>query len=130
MKNRLFLRSATWVLLGLLNAALGAAQSGSGTLPPGAWVHEGDSDGDGLSDAFETAHGLDPSKASSFADGIPDENRRDVEGRTMWELQEAEKASAPASAMSGSGACGATGLEVLLSLLLIRGLRRRTESLA
>ena len=119
MKNRFVLWS---VLIALLAAAgLGAAQSGPAELSPDAWFHEGDSDGDGLTDAFEEAHGLDPHLASSFADGTPDELRLDSSGKTMWEVQESEKA---ASAGSRSGACGATGLELLAFMVLIRGMRR------
>jgi len=57
-------------------------------LPPDRWEHPGDSDGDGLLDEFEAAMGLDPRKACSFPDGVPDENRLDSKGRTMWEAQE------------------------------------------
>lgn len=45
-----------------LAAGLGLAvsQEGSADSPaPEVWVHEGDRDGDGLSDAFEEAHGLE-----------------------------------------------------------------------
>jgi len=108
------------LLFAFLSAGLGAFQSGPGSLPPDVWVHDGDSDGDGLTDAFEIAHGLDPHKTTSFTDGTPDEARLDASGRTMWEVQEAQKAS------TASGACGATGLEVLLCLLLVRTFTRRT----
>ena len=93
--------------------AFAAVQDGS--LAPDVWVHEGDSDGDGLSDAFELAHGLDPHKVSSFADGIADESRLDSSGKTMWEVQQAEGGS------HGGGACGLIGLEGLLLLAIGSG---------
>jgi len=70
--------------------APGAGAVAALSLPPAPdqWEHPGDRDGDGLLDEFEVAMGLDPRKASSFPDGIPDENRLDSKGRTMWEAQE------------------------------------------
>jgi hypothetical protein len=124
VKKRFALASASVAMLGIWSAGFGAAQSGSGGLSPDAWVHDGDTDGDGLTDAFEVAHGLDPRKASSFDDGTPDESRRDSDGRTMWEVHESEKAAVSAGGGGGSGACGATGLETLFFLLLIRAFRR------
>jgi hypothetical protein len=84
---------------------------------PDAWVHQGDSDGDGLSDEFELAHGLDPHRVSSFADGIADEDRIDASGKTLWEVQQA------AATPERGGACGLTGIEVLVMLGFLR--RRR-----
>lgn len=105
-----------------------AAPSQEAALAPDAWVHEGDSDGDGLTDAFELAHGLDPKKISSFADGVSDENRLDASGKSMWELQQMEAAApaapSPASG-SGGGTCGLTGWEGVLLSGLAWALRRR-----
>jgi len=56
-------------------------------LPENVWVHEGDSDGDGLRDEFELMVGLDPHQAYSFHDGIADEDRLDARGRSMWQAQ-------------------------------------------
>ena len=103
------------IILAIL-VAFATVQDGS--VAPDVWVHEGDSDGDGLSDAFEFAHGLDPHKVSSFADGIADESRLDSSGKTMWEVQQA------AAASHGGGACGLTGIEVLVLLGILRGPRR------
>src|SRR5262245_46854980 len=98
--------------------------AGQGGLAPDTWVNEGDMDGDGLKDEFEVRHGLDPTKTESFADGIPDEDRLAPDGRTMWDLQNAESSTPVAGAGSG-GACGALGAEgVALAGLLVLLLRR------
>jgi hypothetical protein len=65
------------------------------SLLPDVWVHEGDSDGDGLTDEFELRHGLDPRKACTFDDGVPDEERIAPDGRTYGAIQEAEKRGEP-----------------------------------
>lgn len=124
MNKTLMLVGVLALAIGIAAAAPDGAPNVSGPLSPDVWVHEADSDGDGLTDAFEVAHGLDPLKASSFADGTPDEFRRGPDGRTMWEVQESEKGSAAAVGRAGGGACGATGLEALLVLLLARIGRR------
>src|SRR5687768_13114543 len=98
---------------GILVVVLWAFQSEPRQLAPEAWVSDGDADGDGLKDDFEIRNGLDPDKAESFADGVPDEDRLAPNGKTMWDLQSAES-SPPVAGASSGGACGATGLEVLL----------------
>lgn len=111
-----------------LAAALMAAlpQGGPvGSLPEDMWVHEGDSDGDGLRDEFEIRHGLDPRNAKSYPDEVVDETRQVPDGRTLWAVQEAEQAGA-AGASDGGGSCGALGAEVLL-VLVLAGLRRACE---
>jgi hypothetical protein len=65
------------------------------SLLPDVWVHEGDSDGDGLTDEFELQHGLDPRKVCTFLDGVPDEQRTAPDGRTYGAIQEAEKRGEP-----------------------------------
>jgi hypothetical protein len=67
----------------------------SGSISPDIWVHEGDSDGDGLMDEFELRHGLDPRKACTFDDEVPDEERIAPDGRTYGAIQEAEKKGEP-----------------------------------
>jgi Bacterial TSP3 repeat len=124
VKNNALWIGVLMVALGLAGAGPGKAQGGPDRLSPDIWVHDEDSDGDGLTDAFEIAHGLDPHKMNSFADGTPDEARRDAEGRTMWEVQEADRAAAASRGETGSRACGLTGLEVLIFLLLVRVSRR------
>ena len=59
------------------------------TLPDDVWEHPGDTDGDGLLDAFEAANGTDGSSADSDGDGTPDETELDSLGRTLWDVQEA-----------------------------------------
>jgi len=121
------------VLVGLGALATGVAAAWQGVPPPLApkvWVHEGDTDGDGLTDAFEAAHGLDPGKVASFADGTPDESRPTSDGRTMWEVQKAEQETAAAAAGGdggSGGACGLFGVEalILLGLLGVAKKRRR-----
>ena len=94
-------------------------------LAPDAWQHDGDRDGDGLLDGFETSRGLNPDQPISFEDGIVDESRLASDGRSMWEVQEAENnVPTGGGADSGSGgACGILGIEALLVLIL--GRRRR-----
>ncbi len=98
----------------------------AGPLPAGQWDHAGDSDGDGLSDSFEVARGLDPAAADSNGDGTPDENSLAPDGRTWWDVQ-AGGSSAPSSSSGGGGGggCGATGIEALILLGLVRIRRTR-----
>jgi len=112
--------------ISLLLAALAvaAACQSVDSVPPESWISDGDSDGDGLKDEFEVRHGLNPQKAESFADGIPDEDRVASNGQTMWDLQIAESATPVAGAGSG-GACGALGLEAIALVALLGVLRRR-----
>jgi hypothetical protein len=72
------------------------------SLLPDVWVHEGDSDGDGLTDEFEVRHGLDPRKVCTFLDGVPDEQRIAPDGRTYGEIQEAEKRGEPCRHQAGA----------------------------
>lgn len=97
-------------------AAAGALQGDEGVAPE-AWRHQGDADGDGLSDDFELRHGLDPNAVDSLADGMVDESRPDPSGKTMWEVQEAEKAASSGGDSGGGGTCGATGMELLVVLV-------------
>src|SRR5206468_3621335 len=92
-------------------------------IPTYAFFSPGDSDGDGLSDAFERAHGLDPYNAFTKASSVPDEVARDSSGKTYFELQSAPSPAADGS--HGSGGCGLTGLETGLLLLALRLLRGR-----
>lgn len=121
MKGKLM---RTQFATGLLVAGMAAWAwaGGDGMMAPEAWHHDGDADGDGLLDGFETSRGLDPEKAVSFADGIVDESRQGPDGRSMWEIQEAETlALAAGSRADGGGAsCGLLGIEVLLVLILAR----------
>jgi hypothetical protein len=87
-----------------------------------AWEHEGDRDGDGLGDDYESAAGLDPDAADSDGDGEPDEEEAGTGGASHWDLQ----AAGPAGPVSP--ACGALGAEVLLLCLLRR--RRPTSEAA
>lgn len=113
----------------LATALLGYGWAGAAhdePLAEDAWHHEGDADGDGLSDAFETAHGLDPAKADTFGDGTPDESRVDASGKTMFEMQAAEQnPSAAGEVGGGGGGCGALGMEVACFWLVLGFLRRR-----
>jgi hypothetical protein len=51
------------------------------------WVNEGDSDGDGLLDAFESLVGVDPNNIDTDADEISDESEIGPDGRTLWDMQ-------------------------------------------
>ena len=69
-----------------------------GPLAPDEWVNEGDTDGDGLTDAFELAQGLDPDSIDSDGDGFVDEGEivetgagePGVDGGVidLWDIQE------------------------------------------
>jgi hypothetical protein len=89
------------------------------TLEEDLWESADDADGDGLRDAFEAAHHLNPQSADSDGDGNPDETELDAAGRTLWEAQDVE-ASAPAGDDGGGARCGLLGVEILLFLLLRR----------
>jgi CubicO group peptidase (beta-lactamase class C family) len=110
-------KAASSGTLGLLAVAQDVAD-------PGLWEHPGDTDGDGLSDEFEVAHGTSPSDADSDGDGMPDESELGPDGRTLWEVQEAESSGGPPA--GDSSACGATGAELILVLLPLARRRRRS----
>ncbi len=123
MKVKILMAGA---LLGAAGAAWGILTQGGAGLGAEVWIHEGDTDGDGLRDAFEIRQGLDPNKVESFADGIPDEHRLDASGKTMFEIQEAEQDAASAGGDgSGGGRCGLLGAEILIVAAAGRGLVRR-----
>ncbi len=88
-----------------------------GMLDPGVWMHEGDSDGDGLRDEFEEAHGLDPRLVDTDGDGEVDETETAPDGLTFWEAQLGQEPS-PEGGDGGDRGCGAVGLEALCLLLL------------
>ena len=91
------------------------------TIPSYSFVSPGDSDGDGLSDAFELSVGLDPFNAFSKATGVPDEVALDPSGKTYFEAQ---AGSTPSRSGSGGGGCGLTGIDALLLLFVVRRLRK------
>ncbi len=101
-----------------------AAAVQASALAEDAWVHEGDQDGDGLTDAYEGANGLDPADADTDGDGEPDEEEQTPAGALHWDAQ-AARASSPGGG-GGDSSCGATGFEALLALLAgLAGRRRR-----
>src|SRR6185436_15925318 len=97
---------------GLEEVALETFGPAPEAIAPYAFVSPGDSDGDGLTDAFERSVGLDPYNAFTKADGVADEVAIAPDGKTYFEAQSTK---APTS-----GGCGLTGLEVVLLLGLIR----------
>ncbi len=111
-----------------------------GPIPPDAWKHEADldgdgtaeaadGDGDGLWNAFEPGQGVDPGAVDTDGDGVPDEGVLAPDGRTLWEVQEGIPAGGAVPAGDGGGGhrCGGLGLEFLLPLGLLRLLRRRKD---
>jgi hypothetical protein len=50
------------------------------------WFNPGDTDGDGLIDAFETEIGLDVNAVDSNQDGNPDETETTSDGKTLFEV--------------------------------------------
>jgi len=105
----------------IVQPASGRSLKALAAIPSYAFVSPGDSDGDGLSDAFERSAGLDPFNAFTKASGVPDEVALAPSGKTYFEMQAG--ASSPRSG-SGGGGCGLTGIEVLLLLFVVRGLRK------
>jgi hypothetical protein len=90
-----------------------------------------DTDGDGMTDAFEATHGFDPLDPDQDRSGTPD-------GQDDWDLDGTPNASdsspgpvpggggpAPSSSGGRNGGCGATGLEVILLLALVGRAARR-----
>ncbi len=100
---------------------------------PSSQLYVVDTDGDGMADAAEAALGLDPSAGDQDGDGIPD-GLNDWDGDGTNNQTEVAAGSAPglpgggALPSGGGGGCGATGLEVLLALLLRRSWERRFVS--
>ncbi len=98
------------------------AMVGEGPMDPGAWVHEGDSDGDGLRDDYEAAQLLDPQKVDTDGDGEVDETELAGDERTYWEGQ-MDWAPPVGEDGGGDSGCGATGME-LIAIIMLAALRR------
>lgn len=96
------------------------------SLPEDAWEHLGDTDGDGLMDAFEQANFLDPADPDSDGDGEPDEAELAPSGRTYYDEQLAGAAASGSGGDSG-GACGALGIEGFLFLAVFGPLFRNAR---
>ncbi|MFC1672119.1 Ig-like domain-containing protein, partial [Planctomycetota bacterium] len=58
-----------------------------GPLSADAWNSVGDTDGDGLLDAFELLFGLDQEDIDTDADGNVDETEQGPDGRDFWDIQ-------------------------------------------
>ncbi|HVR82681.1 MAG TPA: c-type cytochrome, partial [Planctomycetota bacterium] len=89
------------------------------------WVHDQDSDGDGLLDDYEAVKGSSPWVPNSRSAGVSDEDYL-LPGTTTTAFQD-QLTFAPASAASaggggggGGGGCGFLGFELLLPLALLR----------
>jgi hypothetical protein len=91
---------------GLEEVALSSFGPVQEAIPAYTFVSPGDSDGDGLTDAFERSMGLDPFNIFTKATGVADEVALAPNGKTYFEAQ-----STPST--SGGGGCGLTGLEGL-----------------
>ena len=90
-----------------------------------------DTDGDGMSDAFEIAHGFEPNNPDQDGNGILDGDD-DWDGDGILNKNDSTPGSvpvpaAPASGNGGHKHCGAVGAEVLL-LAAVRLLRRRRRA--
>jgi hypothetical protein len=91
-----------------------------------------DSDGDGMTDAFENAHGFDPFNADQDGNGVLDGND-DWDSDGILNKNDATPGTAPAPPAppapaggkgGGGGGCGLLGLEVLILWLLRRERRQ------
>ncbi|MFC1672340.1 Ig-like domain-containing protein, partial [Planctomycetota bacterium] len=60
----------------------------AGPLAANEWLNDGDADGDGLLDGFESYIGFDPNKTDSDTNGVSDENEVGPDGQDMWDMQE------------------------------------------
>jgi hypothetical protein len=88
-----------------------------------------DTDGDGMTDAFEVAHGFDPNNADQDGNGILDGND-DWDGDGTINKNDTTPGTVPVAAVAptggggggGGGGCGLLGLEALI-LWLFRRLR-------
>ncbi len=94
-----------------------------GPIPAESWIHEGDTDGDGLADDFESARALDPTNVDTDGDGEPDESEIGTDGRTFWEAQTGPAAGSDEGDGGGSR-CGAMGIEAAILLGFLTMLRR------
>jgi len=59
-----------------------------GPIPPDVWISDGDADGDGLLDDFETLYGVDPSTVDTDENGETDETEVGPDGRSLWDIQQ------------------------------------------
>jgi len=98
-----------------------------GPIPAANWQHEGDADGDGLTDDFEASEGLDPAKTDTDGDGVLDESEPSTEGRTMGDVQEGMPGYSRGIAGDdgGGGKCGSLGLDLVMPLAILWAWRRR-----
>mgnify|MGYP000648687425 CR=1 FL=1 len=111
-------------------ALLAADVFQEGPIPADGWQHEGDTDGDGLTDDFEPAHALDPAKPDTDGDGRMDEGSIGPDGRTLWEVQAGVDLGAAgdggtAGDDGGGSRCGSIGLDLMAPLALLALARRR-----
>ncbi len=111
----------------IVQPSSGSPSFAAGPVPADRWQHDGDADGDGLSDEFERANGLDPGKVDSDGDGLSDESEPSSDGRTMGDVQAGMPGySGPSSGDDGGGGrCGSLGLDLMLPLAALAALRRR-----
>jgi hypothetical protein len=110
----------------VVRASSAPAAFEEGPVPADRWQNEVDLDGDGLTDDFETANGLDPDSPDTDGDGVPDESALAPDGRPFGDVQAGVAAvGSVAGEDGGGGRCGSVGLDLLLPLGLLWILRRR-----
>lgn len=93
-----------------------------GLLPSNVWVHDLDSDGDGLLDTFELGYGLNPNATDSNGNGIQDEDEIVSDsGMTYFQLQllMQENGQLPGGGGAGNGG-GGTGGQTPLVIDVVR----------
>ncbi len=109
----------------IVSEAGAAASAGIGAASAvETWSNPGDSDGDGLSDAYELFKGYDPENVDTRADGTADESRLDADSyKTLYEAYlEWNGGASENTEVSGCNFSGRASGDSSMLVLLIAGL--------
>ncbi|HYG75239.1 MAG TPA: glycoside hydrolase family 44 protein [Planctomycetota bacterium] len=98
-------------------------------LAPGQWKHDGDSDGDGLLDAFELAVGLNPNQVDTGTTETVDEEKIASNGMSYFNYQILWRANSGAGGGNGAGDGSAFSVARLQSTLNFKQSGRDTLTL-
>ncbi len=120
------------VFVGLAVTAHDNALLAAATFDNVSVTSSADTDGDGMSDAFETGFGFNPANPDQDANGT-------LDGLDDWDADTIPNASDPSPGSppgtgaggggggGGGGGCGAIGLDAILLLVLLAGARGRLQ---